>query len=83
MQGHCRWPCIGVALNGASWVPYGTVPELVAPERREHALGLFHTDTIGGGAIARAAGLGTASGAGAARHAGAPKVAWDCGHPRW
>ena len=27
-------PLIGVALNGTSSVLYGTVPELVAPERR-------------------------------------------------
>lgn len=45
-------PIIGVALNGTSSVLYGTVPELVAPERREHAFGLFYTGTIGGGAIA-------------------------------
>ena len=45
-------PVIGVALNGTSSVLYGTVPELVAPDRREHAFGLFYTGTIGGGAIA-------------------------------
>ncbi len=45
-------PIIGVALNGTSSVLYGTVPELVAPEKREHAFGLFYTGTIGGGAIA-------------------------------
>jgi FSR family fosmidomycin resistance protein-like MFS transporter len=43
---------IGVALNGTSSVLYGTVPELVAPERREQAFSLFYTGTIGGGAIA-------------------------------
>ncbi len=43
---------IGMALNGTSSVLYGTVPELVAPERRERAFGLFYTGTIGGGAIA-------------------------------
>jgi MFS family permease len=45
-------PVIGVALNGTSSVLYGTVPELVAPDRREHAFGLFYTGTIGGGALA-------------------------------
>ncbi len=43
---------IGVALNGTSSVLYGTVPELVAPERRERAFSVFYTGTIGGGAIA-------------------------------
>jgi MFS transporter, FSR family, fosmidomycin resistance protein len=43
---------IGVALNGTSSVLYGTVPEMVAPERREKAFSLFYTGTIGGGAIA-------------------------------
>ncbi|MGA8193819.1 MAG: MFS transporter [Acetobacteraceae bacterium] len=45
-------PIIGIALNGTSSVLYGTVPELVSPDRREHAFGLFYTGTIGGGAIA-------------------------------
>jgi MFS transporter, FSR family, fosmidomycin resistance protein len=45
-------PIIGIALNGTSSVLYGTVPELVPPERRERAFGLFYTGTIGGGAIA-------------------------------
>jgi MFS transporter, FSR family, fosmidomycin resistance protein len=43
---------IGIALNGTSSVLYGTVPELVTPERREHAFSLFYTGTIGSGAIA-------------------------------
>jgi FSR family fosmidomycin resistance protein-like MFS transporter len=43
---------IGIALNGTSSVLYGTVPELVAPDRRERAFSLFYTGTIGGGAIA-------------------------------
>jgi MFS family permease len=47
-------PIVGVALNGTSSVLYGTVPELVAGERREHAFGIFYTGTIGGGAIAPA-----------------------------
>jgi MFS family permease len=45
-------PVIGIALNGTSSVLYGTVPELVAPDKREHAFGLFYTGTIGGGAVA-------------------------------
>ncbi len=45
-------PVIGLALNGTSSVLYGTVPELVASERREKAFGLFYTGTIGAGAIA-------------------------------
>jgi len=44
-------PVVGVALNGTSSVLYGTVPELVAPERRETAFGIFYTATIGGGAL--------------------------------
>jgi MFS transporter, FSR family, fosmidomycin resistance protein len=47
-------PIIGVALNGTSSVLYGTVPELVAPERQGRAFGVFYTATIGSGAIAPA-----------------------------
>src|SRR5437868_4379520 len=47
-------PVIGVALNGTSSVLYGTVPELVTPERRESAFGVFYTGTIGAGALAPA-----------------------------
>jgi MFS transporter, FSR family, fosmidomycin resistance protein len=47
-------PIIGVALNGTSSVLYGTVPELVAPERRESAFGVFYTGTIGAGALSPA-----------------------------
>jgi MFS transporter, FSR family, fosmidomycin resistance protein len=47
-------PIIGVALNGTSSVLYGTVPELVTADRREHAFGVFYTGTIGGGALAPA-----------------------------
>jgi FSR family fosmidomycin resistance protein-like MFS transporter len=43
---------IGIALNGTSSVLYGTVPELVPPDRQERAFSLFYTGTIGGGAIA-------------------------------
>jgi MFS family permease len=45
-------PVIGVALNGTSSVLYGSVPELVEPERRTHAFGIFYTGTIGAGALA-------------------------------
>lgn len=47
-------PIIGLALNGTSSVLYGTVPELVAADRREKAFGVFYTGTIGGGALAPA-----------------------------
>ncbi len=45
-------PLIGVALNGTSSVLYGTVPELVAPERRQRAFSIFYTGGVGAGAIA-------------------------------
>jgi MFS family permease len=45
---------VGVALNGTSSVLYGTVPELVAPERRARAFGVFYTGTIGSGAVSPA-----------------------------
>ncbi|MBM3523261.1 MAG: MFS transporter, partial [Alphaproteobacteria bacterium] len=41
-------PLLGVALNGTSSVLYGTVPELVEPERRARAFAVFYT----GGSIA-------------------------------
>jgi MFS transporter, FSR family, fosmidomycin resistance protein len=44
-------PLVGTALNGTSSVLYGTVPELVAAERRESAFGVFYTGTIGAGAL--------------------------------
>lgn len=47
-------PVIGIALNGTSSVLYGSVPELVRPERRARAFGIFYTGTIGSGAIAPA-----------------------------
>jgi FSR family fosmidomycin resistance protein-like MFS transporter len=47
-------PVIGVALNGTSSVLYGSVPELVTPERQARAFGVFYTATIGSGAIAPA-----------------------------
>lgn len=45
-------PLLGVALNGTSSVLYGSVAELVAPERRSRAYGLFYTVGIGSGAVA-------------------------------
>ena len=47
-------PIIGIALNGTSSVLYGSVPTLVAPERRARAFGVFYTGTIGSGALAPA-----------------------------
>jgi FSR family fosmidomycin resistance protein-like MFS transporter len=45
-------PVIGVALNGTSSVLYGSVPDLVEPEKRARAFGIFYTGTIGAGAVA-------------------------------
>jgi FSR family fosmidomycin resistance protein-like MFS transporter len=45
-------PLIGVALNGTSSIIYGTVPELVAPERRQRAFSIFYTGGVGAGALA-------------------------------
>src|SRR5256714_15139807 len=45
-------PLIGMALNGTSSVLYGTVPELVAPERRQRAYSIYYTV---GGCLAAAA----------------------------
>src|SRR5438552_12279844 len=45
-------PLIGIALNGTSSVLYGTVPELVAPERRQRAFSIFYTGGVGAGALA-------------------------------
>jgi FSR family fosmidomycin resistance protein-like MFS transporter len=45
-------PLIGVALNGTSSVLYGSVPTLVAPEKRARAFSIFYTGTIGAGATA-------------------------------
>jgi MFS family permease len=45
-------PAIGIALNGTSSVLYGSVPDLVAPDKRTRAFGIFYTGTIGAGAIA-------------------------------
>jgi MFS family permease len=45
-------PVLGIALNGTSSVLYGTVAELVVPERRSRVYGLFYTIGIGTGALA-------------------------------
>jgi MFS family permease len=45
-------PVIGIGLNGTSSVLYGTVPELVLPEARTRAFGIFYTGTAGASAIA-------------------------------
>ena len=45
-------PFLGIALNGTSSVLYGTVAELVKPERRSRVYGLFYTIGIGTGALA-------------------------------
>jgi FSR family fosmidomycin resistance protein-like MFS transporter len=45
-------PVIGMALNGTSSVLYGTVPELVVPERRQRAFSIFYTGGVGAGALA-------------------------------
>ena len=47
-------PVVGVALNGTSSVLYGSVPDLVAPEWRQRAFGVFYTGTIGAGAVSPA-----------------------------
>jgi FSR family fosmidomycin resistance protein-like MFS transporter len=45
-------PVIGIALNGTSSVLYGSVPDLVTPERRARAFSIFYTGSIGAGALA-------------------------------
>jgi len=47
-------PIVGIALNGTSSVLYGSVPDLVPPEKRTRAFGIFYTGTIGSGAISPA-----------------------------
>ncbi len=47
-------PVVGIALNGTSSVLYGSVPDLVAPDRRTRAFGIFYTGTIGAGAVSPA-----------------------------
>jgi predicted MFS family arabinose efflux permease len=46
---------LGIALNGTSSVLYGTVADLVMPERRSRAYGLYYTLSIGSSALAPAA----------------------------
>lgn len=43
---------LGIALNGTSSVLYATVAELVSPDRRSRAYGLYYTLTIGASAAA-------------------------------
>ncbi len=43
---------LGIALNGTSSVLYGTVADLVIPERRSRAYGLYYTISIGASALA-------------------------------
>jgi FSR family fosmidomycin resistance protein-like MFS transporter len=45
-------PLLGVMLNGTSSVLYGSVPELVAGERIEHAFAVFYTGVLGSSALA-------------------------------
>ncbi len=45
-------PILGVGLNGTSSVLYGSVADLVTPERRSRAYGLFYTLGVGSGALA-------------------------------
>ncbi len=45
-------PLLGIMLNGTSSVLYGTVPELVAGEKIEHAFALFYSGTLGSSALA-------------------------------
>ena len=47
-------PVVGIALNGTSSVLYGSVPDMVAPEKRTRAFGIFYTGTIGAGAVSPA-----------------------------
>jgi len=47
-------PVVGIALNGTSSVLYGSVPDLVEPDRRTRAFGIFYTGTIGAGAVSPA-----------------------------
>jgi len=45
-------PVLGIGLNGTSSVLYGTVADLITPERRARAYGLFYTLGVGSGALA-------------------------------
>lgn len=46
---------MGIALNGTSSVLYGTVADLVMPERRSRAFGLYYTLSVGASSLAPAA----------------------------
>jgi hypothetical protein len=46
---------MGIALNGTSSVLYGTVADLVMPERRSRAYGLYYTLSVGASSLAPAA----------------------------
>lgn len=45
-------PFFGVMLNGVTTVTYGSVPELVTPQRRTRAFSVFYTVTLGALAVA-------------------------------
>jgi FSR family fosmidomycin resistance protein-like MFS transporter len=45
-------PALGIALNGTSSVLYGTVADLVTPERRSRAYGLYYTLGVGASSLA-------------------------------
>ena len=45
-------PPLGVALNGTSSVLYGTVADLVRPDRRSRAYALFYTLSVGASSVA-------------------------------
>jgi len=40
-------PVLGVILNGVTTVTYGSVPDLVTPQRRTRAFSVFYTVTLG------------------------------------
>jgi predicted MFS family arabinose efflux permease len=40
-------PVLGVILNGVTTVTYGSVPDLVTPQRRTRAFSIFYTVTLG------------------------------------
>jgi MFS family permease len=45
-------PFFGVIFNGVTTVTYGSVPELVTPQRRTRAFSIFYTITLGTMAVA-------------------------------
>ncbi|MBI2469606.1 MAG: MFS transporter [Candidatus Rokubacteria bacterium] len=45
---------LGIALNGTSSVLYGTVADLVTPDRRSRAYALYYTLTVGASAVSPA-----------------------------